>query len=94
RFTRWAIQEVNTQDQRPAVFYFHPWEVDPEQPRVANAPMRSKLRHYTGLGKMAGKLRALLDDFAWGRMDAIAFTQAAQAMDGPVAQHAEQGIAA
>ncbi|MEL6237143.1 MAG: XrtA system polysaccharide deacetylase [Pseudomonadota bacterium] len=94
RFTRWAIQQVNTQDQRPAVFYFHPWEVDPEQPRVANAPMRSKLRHYTGLGKMAGKLRALLDDFAWGRMDAIAFTQAAQAMDGPVAQHAEQGIAA
>ena len=94
RFTRWAIQEVNTQDQRPAVFYFHPWEVDPEQPRVANAPMRSKLRHYTGLGKMAGKLRALLDDFAWGRMDAIAFTQAAQAMDGPVAQHAKQGIAA
>lgn len=94
RFTRWAIQQVNTQDQRPAVFYFHPWEVDPEQPRVANAPMRSKLRHYTGLGKMAGKLRALLDDFAWGRMDAIAFTQAAQAMDGPVAQHAKQGIAA
>lgn len=71
-FSRWAISQVNRQEGRPAVFYFHPWEIDPEQPRVANAPLRSRLRHYTNLGTMADKLRRLLDEFAWGRMDAIA----------------------
>ena len=43
--TRFAIRQVNRRDGRPAVFYFHPWEVDPAQPRVANAPLRSRLRH-------------------------------------------------
>lgn len=54
------------------MFYFHPWEVDPAQPRVANAPLRSKLRHYSRLGAMAGKLRALLGRHHWGRVDAVA----------------------
>ena len=67
-FTRWAIRQVNS-DHRPAVFYFHPWEVDPDQPRVSNASVRSRLRHYTNLSRMAGKLSDLLGDFAWGRMD-------------------------
>ncbi len=71
-FSRWAIRQVNREENRPAAFYFHPWEVDPDQPRVPNAPMRSKLRHYTGLEKMAGKLARLAEDFAWGRMDAVA----------------------
>ena len=71
-FSRWAIRQVNRQDQRPAVFYFHPWEIDPDQPRVPNAPMRSKLRHYTNLDKMAGKLTELVHEFAWGRMDLLA----------------------
>lgn len=71
-FSRWAIRQVNGQDQRPAVFYFHPWEVDPGQPRVAGAPLKSRLRHYTNLRHMAPKLRRLLQDFAWGRMDALA----------------------
>ncbi len=48
-FSRWAIRQVNREEGRPAVFYFHPWEVDPDQPRVPHAPMRSRLRHYTGL---------------------------------------------
>ncbi len=74
-FSRWAIQQVNGQDGRPAVFYFHPWEIDPEQPRVAGAPLRSRLRHYTNLGAMAGKLRQLLTEFAWGRMDEIASSE-------------------
>lgn len=78
-FSRWAIRQVNRQDQRPAVFYFHPWEVDPQQPRVPNAPMRSKLRHYTNLEKMAGKLRELVHEFAWGRMDMLAHREAAKA---------------
>ncbi len=71
-FSRWAIRQVNREETRPAIFYFHPWEVDPDQPRVPNAPMRSRLRHYTGLDKMAGKLSRLAKDFDWGRMDTVA----------------------
>ncbi len=80
-FSRWAIRQVNNQDKRPAVFYFHPWEVDPEQPRVPGAPMRSRLRHYTNLDKMAGKLTDLVHDFAWDRMDAVARREAQRADD-------------
>ena len=75
-FSRWAIRQVNEQEQRPAIFYFHPWEIDPDQPRVPNAPIRSKLRHYTGLEQMAGKLRRLVADFNWGRMDEVARLEA------------------
>lgn len=77
-FTRWAISQVNSRDLRPAVFYFHPWEVDPAQPRVANAPMKSMLRHYTGLDAMADKLRVLLREFAWGRMDELVALETAR----------------
>ena len=68
---RWAIRRVNARDGRAAVFYFHPWEVDPGQPRVAGAPLRSRLRHYTALERMAGKLARLTREFAWGRVDAV-----------------------
>jgi polysaccharide deacetylase family protein (PEP-CTERM system associated) len=78
-FSRWAIRQVNARDGRPAVFYFHPWEIDAHQPRVASAPFKSKLRHYTNLGGMAGKLRQLVGDFRWGRMDALARREAARA---------------
>jgi polysaccharide deacetylase family protein (PEP-CTERM system associated) len=77
-FTRWAIRQVNTRDGRPAVFYFHPWEIDPGQPRMAGAPLKSRLRHYTNLDKMAGKLRQLVGEFAWGRMDLLAHREAAR----------------
>ena len=76
-FTRWAIRQVNRRDGRPAVFYFHPWEVDPAQPRVAHAPLRSRLRHYTNLAGMEAKLGKLAGEFAWGRMDALAAREAA-----------------
>lgn len=78
-FSRWAIRQVNRQDGRPAVFYFHPWEIDPDQPRVPNAPMRSRLRHYTGLAQMADKLRSLVREFRWGRMDMVAHREASRA---------------
>lgn len=78
-FSRWAIRQVNEKEGRPAIFYFHPWEVDPDQPRVENAPMRSKLRHYTNLDKMAGKLTDLVNDFAFGRMDEVAAREALRA---------------
>jgi polysaccharide deacetylase family protein (PEP-CTERM system associated) len=69
-FTRAAIRQVNALGQ-PAMFYFHPWEIDPAQPRVAHAPLRSRLRHYTGLDRMEGKLARLVREFAWGRVDAL-----------------------
>jgi polysaccharide deacetylase family protein (PEP-CTERM system associated) len=68
--TNFAIRQVTGQGHA-AIFYFHPWEIDPDQPRVANAPTRSKLRHYSRLGAMAGKLRTLIGRHDWGRMDAV-----------------------
>jgi polysaccharide deacetylase family protein (PEP-CTERM system associated) len=66
-----AVARANRDENRPAVFYFHPWEVDPEQPRVARAPLKSRLRHYSRLGAMAGKLRGLVRRHDWGRVDAV-----------------------
>jgi polysaccharide deacetylase family protein (PEP-CTERM system associated) len=79
-FSRWAIRQVNRAEGRPAVFYFHPWEVDPDQPRVEGASLRSRFRHYTGLARMAGKLSDLVREFRWGRMDRVAQVEAARAM--------------
>ncbi len=79
-FSRWAIRQVNRREGRPAIFYFHPWEIDPGQPRVSGAPIRSRLRHYTNLGGMADKLRRLVVDFSWGRMDVLAAREAATAL--------------
>ncbi len=76
-FSRWAIRQVNAEGQ-PGILYFHPWEIDPDQPRVANAPIKSKLRHYTNLGVMQAKLRRLLADFEWGRVDAVVAEQTAR----------------
>ena len=67
---QWAIRQVNA-DQQPAVFYFHPWEVDPDQPRVVGAPLKSKVRHYTNLDIMQDKLRRVLTDFRWDRLDRV-----------------------
>ena len=70
-FSRWAIRQVNRRDARPAILYFHPWEIDTAQPKVAGAPLRSRVRHYTNLGVMAPKLSRLMGDFRWGRIDAL-----------------------
>lgn len=78
-FSRWAIRQVNQQDHRPAIIYFHPWEIDPDQPRVAGAPLRSRVRHYSNLSVMAAKLRRLIGDFDWTRVDALADQEAARA---------------
>jgi len=80
-FSRWAIRQVNTRDGRPAVFYFHPWEIDPAQPRVTGASLRSKVRHYTNLSVMAEKLEQLVREFEWGRMDVLAHREASRAVD-------------
>lgn len=68
---RWALRRVNESDRQPGMFYFHPWEVDPEQPRITGAPLRSRFRHYTNLDTMEARLGRLLTDFGWGRMDEV-----------------------
>jgi polysaccharide deacetylase family protein (PEP-CTERM system associated) len=70
-FTRWAINKVNTEEGQPCIFYFHPWEVDPDQPRVQGASRKAKFRHYLNLQKMHHRLGALIDDFHWGRVDDV-----------------------
>ena len=62
---------VNRHESRPGIFYFHPWEVDPDQPRIAGADRKSRFRHYTNLARMGGRLDRLLADFSWGRMDQV-----------------------
>jgi peptidoglycan-N-acetylglucosamine deacetylase len=76
--SNWAIGRVNGADQRPAIFYFHPWDIDAGQPRVANAPLKSKLRHYTNLSVMRPKLLKLLRAHAWGRTDEVAAAEQAR----------------
>lgn len=76
-FTNWAVGRVNKREGHAAIFYFHPWEIDPGQPRVAGAPLKSRLRHYSRLGAMAGKLRGLIARHQWGRMDAVVAAEAA-----------------
>ncbi len=77
-FSNWAIGRVNAADARPAVFYFHPWEIDPDQPRVDRAPLRSRLRHYSNLSAMEGKLLKLLENHKWGRTDEVIASERAR----------------
>ena len=78
RFSSWAVRRVNAAEQRPAIFYFHPWEIDPDQPRVTAAPLKSRLRHYSRLSAMRPKLLRLLKEHDWGRTDTVAATEAAR----------------
>jgi polysaccharide deacetylase family protein (PEP-CTERM system associated) len=71
RLSRAAIARVNRQDERPAIFYFHPWEVDPAQPRVSGLGAKSRFRHYLNLHKTVDRLERLVTDFAWDRMDRV-----------------------
>ena len=77
-FSNWAVGQVNRRESRPAIFYFHPWEIDPGQPRVADASIKSKLRHYTNLEGMRPKLLKLLRAHEWGRTDEVAATEGAR----------------
>ncbi len=71
QFFKFAINRVNTVDRRAAIFYFHPWEIDPDQPRVEGASLKSRFRHYLNLKRMEPRLRRLLTDFKWDRMDRV-----------------------
>lgn len=69
--SRWQIARVNREDGRPAIFYFHPWEIDPEQPRVREASVKTRFRHYINLERTEARLNRLLRDFAWRRADEV-----------------------
>ncbi|HXT70289.1 MAG TPA: XrtA system polysaccharide deacetylase [Vicinamibacterales bacterium] len=66
-WTRWGIARINAHERRPAIFYLHPWEIDPDQPRL-EAGTVSRFRHYRNLDKTEGRLRRLLTDFRFGRL--------------------------
>ena len=66
--TRRAITSFNADERHPAMFYLHPWEVDPDQPRL-RASLRSGLRHYNNLARTEPRLRRLLADFRWGAIE-------------------------
>lgn len=65
--TRKSLARINEREQRPFVFYLHPWEIDPGQPRIA-ASLKSRLRHYTNLSRCEARLGRLLDEFAFAPM--------------------------
>jgi polysaccharide deacetylase family protein (PEP-CTERM system associated) len=69
-YTRWGLSQLNGAKKMSAVVYIHPWEIDPEQPRIA-ACARSRFRQYTGLGKNAAKLEQLLRDFRFAPIQEV-----------------------
>lgn len=82
---RAALKRVNTAERQAGIFYFHPWEIDPGQPRLAAAPARARFRHYARQGSMEARIARLLRDFAWGRMDEIFATATPASAGRPAA---------
>jgi polysaccharide deacetylase family protein (PEP-CTERM system associated) len=69
--SRWMMERVNKVDRESAIFYFHPWEMDPGQPRPDGLSAKARFRHYINIGRMEQRVRQLTRDFAWDRMDRI-----------------------
>jgi polysaccharide deacetylase family protein (PEP-CTERM system associated) len=69
--SRWAIDRVNRIDKQAGVFYFHPWEIDPDQPKQSGIDLKTRIRHYLNLSRMESRLERLLRDFHWDRMDSV-----------------------
>lgn len=69
--SRWAITHINEREQRSAIFYLHPWEIDPGQPRIPGLGWKTRFRHYVNLQRTETRLQCLLRDFTWDRMDRI-----------------------
>ncbi|AFL76067.1 XrtA system polysaccharide deacetylase [Thiocystis violascens] len=86
--SRWAIERVNRQDRESAIFYFHPWEIDPEQPQQVGLKFKTRFRHYLNLHRTEARLNRLLTDFQWDRMDRLFL-----AVDKSTAGASESGAA-
>jgi len=69
--SRWSIRRINDVDRKPAMFYFHPWELDPDQPRVKGIRAKTRFRHYLNLKRTEPRLRRLVSDFRWDRVDRV-----------------------
>ena len=69
--SRWMMAKVNQEDRQPALFYFHPWELDPGQPRPEGLGAKARFRHYINIDRMEARIGQLARDFAWDRMDRI-----------------------
>lgn len=67
----WLLRQVNQNDGQPVIFYFHPWEIDADQPRIEGINAKARFRHYVNLQRTEARIRRLLNDFSWGRMDEI-----------------------
>jgi len=73
--SRWMLQRVNSTDCQPGIFYFHPWEIDAQQPRIPGINAKTRFRHYVNIDRVEARLNRLLTDFRWGRMDHIFLNQ-------------------
>jgi len=69
--SKWALRHVNDVEKQSAIFYFHPWEIDPDQPRIPGVSLRTKFRHYLNLNRLESRVARLLADFSWGRLDTV-----------------------
>jgi polysaccharide deacetylase family protein (PEP-CTERM system associated) len=69
--SRWSLRRINEVERQPAMFYFHPWELDPEQPRVKGANAKARFRHYLNLRQTESRLKRLVADFRWDRVDRV-----------------------
>jgi polysaccharide deacetylase family protein (PEP-CTERM system associated) len=70
-FSHWLLQRINHLEKHSAIFYFHPWEIDYEQPRQKGINAKTRFRHYFNLRHMEKRVKALTRDFSWDRMDRI-----------------------
>ncbi len=70
-YSLWAAKRINRQDDMPVMFYFHPWEMDPDQPRIDGLPFKSRFRHYLNLNRFESRLTRLLQELPWSRIDKI-----------------------
>ena len=70
-FSKWALNNVNSREGQAGIFYFHPWEIDPEQPRQHGLDGKTRFRHYCNLHRMEHKITQLLADFSWDSMEKV-----------------------
>ena len=68
---RQNLRTVRARDRQPCMFYFHPWEIDPEQPRITGTSLKTRVRHYLNLERTHERLAQLLKDFRWNRVDRV-----------------------
>ena len=78
QLSRWMLSRVNQEDGQAGIFYFHPWEIDTGQPRIAGIGSKTRFRHYVNIERMERRIGRLLKDFRWGRMDQIFLEPAPQ----------------